>query len=200
MQQQQPAVAADESRPEESPSYGTGASVNTDYSNGETNGEATPKVETDGGTGSHSSSTVSVTSSYDDETVQKWVELLENRPDQGDAEAMATWVLGLMDATGGGGPASEAQPKVSQAECVHSDHLILPQNMAAHSFDRSHQPRDHHPSRLRSQRRSRPPQGRLRTTTAIPSRGSSRKGRYDSFLSVRNALSGNAARVFIAIS
>lgn len=43
--------------------------------------------------------TVSVSSMHNATKVQKWVELLENKPATGDKQAMAIWMLNLMNAT-----------------------------------------------------------------------------------------------------
>ena len=58
-----------------------------------------------------SASTVTVSSSHDVTKVQKWVEMLENKPSPGDEQAMAIWMATLMNTTndhGGGGGISEA--------------------------------------------------------------------------------------------
>lgn len=59
-----------------------------------------PAVNADG------TAQVSVSSSHDVNKVQKWVELLENKPDPGDKQAMAVWMLNLINATEGGAAAA----------------------------------------------------------------------------------------------
>merc|ERR1712127_929210 len=55
-----------------------------------------------------SGSTVSVSSTHNASQVQQWVELLENKPPPGDKQAMAVWMLNLMNATEGGGVGAAA--------------------------------------------------------------------------------------------
>jgi len=49
-----------------------------------------------------SSNQVSVSSSHNANEVQLWVQLLENKPASGDKQAMAVWMLNLMNASKGG--------------------------------------------------------------------------------------------------
>ncbi|KAL7553091.1 hypothetical protein ACHAWF_018940 [Thalassiosira exigua] len=56
---------------------------------------------------------VSVSSTHDASKVQKWVELMENKPDTNDKQAMAVWMMNLMDATDGGIPAAAAAAGVA---------------------------------------------------------------------------------------
>jgi len=51
---------------------------------------------------------VTIESSHDANKVQKWVELLENKPEATDKSAMAVWMLNLMNATQGGDDNPEA--------------------------------------------------------------------------------------------
>lgn len=46
---------------------------------------------------------VTVSSSHNATQVQNWVQLLENKPDPGDKQAMAVWMLNLMSATDASG-------------------------------------------------------------------------------------------------
>lgn len=52
------------------------------------------------------SGTVAISSSHDASKVQQWVSLLENKPDPSDKQAMAVWMLNLMNATDGNGGAT----------------------------------------------------------------------------------------------
>ncbi|KAL7539715.1 hypothetical protein ACHAXR_009529 [Thalassiosira sp. AJA248-18] len=61
--------------------------------------EATVPAAADGADGSN---TVSISSTHDASQVQNWVKLLENKPNPGDKQAMAVWMLNLMNATEGG--------------------------------------------------------------------------------------------------
>ncbi|KAL3807061.1 hypothetical protein ACHAXA_008007 [Cyclostephanos tholiformis] len=58
-------------------------------------------------------SMVTVTSSQGATRIQKWVELLENKPDPEDKEAMAVWMLSLINASEG---ASAAAPVVAAVD------------------------------------------------------------------------------------
>jgi len=54
--------------------------------------------------------TVSVSSMHNATKVQKWVELLENKPATGDKQAMAIWMLNLMNATDSSESSAVASP------------------------------------------------------------------------------------------
>jgi hypothetical protein len=71
---------------------------------------------------SDSGSTVTITSTQEATRVQKWVELLENKPDPENKAAMAAWMMSLMNATEGAAPAAvpaaaavDSQVKISPA-------------------------------------------------------------------------------------
>jgi hypothetical protein len=61
---------------------------------------------------------VTIETSHDASKVQKWVELLENKPNPSDKQAMAMWMLNLMNATEGGAapPAGVAPEKPAAKE------------------------------------------------------------------------------------
>ena len=66
---------------------------------------------------SDAGSTVTITSTHGATRVQKWIELLENKPDPENKEAMAAWMLSLMNATEGAPAAATAVASVdSQVE------------------------------------------------------------------------------------
>ena len=73
---------------------------------------------------------VSVDTTQDATKVQKWVELLENKPDPEDKEAMASWMMNLMSATGGKGEApaaagEEAEEKEESPELAEAKKMSL---------------------------------------------------------------------------
>ena len=51
---------------------------------------------------SASNGTVNISSTQDVGKVQEWVQLMENKPDPSDKQAMAVWMMSLMNATSGG--------------------------------------------------------------------------------------------------
>ncbi len=68
-----------------------------------------------------SASRGTVSSSHDVTKVQKWVEMLENKPGPEDEQAMAIWMANLMNATidhGGGGGISEAAVAAASMDSV----------------------------------------------------------------------------------
>jgi len=90
-----------------------------------------PKADFAESSGPGASNKVSVSSTHDAAKVRRWVELLEDKPAAGDKQAMAVWMLNLMNATdskgGGAVPAAsgvdEASPiqevaRVTQVEGV----------------------------------------------------------------------------------
>ena len=62
--------------------------------------------------------TVSISSTQDAGKVQEWVQLMENKPDPSDKQAMAVWMMSLMNATGGDGGAA---PPAAAVEAVVED-------------------------------------------------------------------------------
>ena len=74
-----------------------------------------PSVDIHSDAGMESSSKVTVSSSHDVTKVQKWVELLENKPNPEDKEAMAVWMANLMNATNGGGGGATAAAAIESS-------------------------------------------------------------------------------------
>ncbi|KAL9189268.1 hypothetical protein ACHAXT_011758 [Thalassiosira profunda] len=73
---------------------------------------------------------VSVDTTQDATKVQKWVELLENKPDPEDKEAMASWMMNLMSTTGGKGEApaaagEEAEEREESPELAEAKKMSL---------------------------------------------------------------------------
>lgn len=58
--------------------------------------------------------TVAINSNHDPTQVQKWVSLLDTKPDPSDKEAMAVWMMNLMHATDAMGPKKEADNSASE--------------------------------------------------------------------------------------
>lgn len=80
---------------------------------------------------SQSIGTVSVSSMHNATKVQKWVELLENKPATGDKQAMAIWMLNLMNVTEGSeGGAAVASPAsmtpIAEAQTLASEVALVP--------------------------------------------------------------------------
>ena len=61
---------------------------------------------------------VTIESSHDANKVQKWVELLENKPEATDKSAMAVWMLNLMNATQGG---DDNKPEAVKEDTTEDD-------------------------------------------------------------------------------
>ena len=62
---------------------------------------------------------VTIESSHDANKVQKWVELLENKPEATDKSAMAVWMLNLMNATQGGD--DDNKPEAAKEDTTGDD-------------------------------------------------------------------------------
>lgn len=102
----------EDAKPSESPPAATAAAVASTVQSNQMESTA-PSASMDLGDGG---AKITVSSSHNATQVQQWVELLENKPNPGDKQSMAVWMLNLMNATeAGGGAASAAVAQAATA-------------------------------------------------------------------------------------